>query len=131
MQTNARKSFIKARQFIRPSVLESYHRTSSRALIARRNLCARVPRATTRSRRFISVRARFAHNSLMWRRLFFSDFLTLARDRALQIQARYVPTRPFRDPPGRVRVRKIPCNVWEALCEPKCARSGIFVIFYQ
>lgn len=48
-------------------VLESYHRASSRALIARRNLCARVPRATTCSHRFISVQARFAHNSLMWR----------------------------------------------------------------
>lgn len=99
--------------FARLCVLESYHRASSRALIARRNLCARVPRATTCSRRFISVRARFAHNSLMWRGDYFSDFLTLARDRAFQIRARY--TDPSISRPSWKRSREVPPDIWEAL----------------
>jgi len=73
------RNFIKAWQFICPFVAKSYRRTTSRALIARRNLCARAPRATSRSRRFISVRERyahFAHNSLTCGENYFSNFLS-------------------------------------------------------
>lgn len=76
-----------------PSILELYRRVFSRALIARRNLYARAPRATSLASAPVcqcprELCARFAHNSLTWGRTTFQAFLRVPRGMPTQDRPR-------------------------------------------